>query len=390
MTSSALRISVFAIFFLCLSSIGWAQKSAFPFRRHVGAEKDKTYWLTKDEGPWLIMCASFSGENGLHQANDLVHELRSQQNLNAFVYTMKVDLPETINGAGTGRVDIVDEGHFEARSLQFKFANGGAFEEIAVLIGNFSGLDDRNAELTLEKIKTMRPKSLAFNETVPTNQSLGYWRDVYRKVSGDPDAKKKGPMGQAILIPSPLLPEEYFAQKHVDKFILDLNRGTEFSLLDCPKMYSVRVATFRGETTFNLNEIEQLKNDELRLRKLGMSREKSKLAEALDKAHRLTKELRKADIEAYEFHDRFESYVCVGGFDWLKRSGPDGRDVLNQEVIDTINRYKATVEDGTIKNFPGMGQLLRPKSMPALRGTDIVFDIQPVPVQVPVSSVSKR
>ncbi len=390
MTSRTLRLSVIAIFFICMASVGWAQKIAFPFSRHVDADKDKTYSLTKDEGPWLIMCASFSGENGIHQANDLVHELRSENNLNAFVYTKKFELAETVNGAGTGRVDVVDDKHFTARSLQFKFANGGDSEEIAVVVGNFSGLDDRGAELTLEKIKTMRPKSLAFNATAPTNQSLGYMRDWVRRVSGDPEAKKKGPMGQAILIPSPLLPEEYFAQQHVDKFILDLNRGIEFSLLDCPKAYSVRVATFRGETTFNLNEIQQLKNDESRLKKLGKSLGKSKLAEAGDKAHRLATELRKADIEAYEFHDRFESYVCVGGFDWLKRPGPDGRDVLNQDVINTINEYKAKVENGTLKNFPGMGQLLRPKTMPALRGTDIVFDIQPVPVQVPVSGVSKR
>ena len=122
MTSRTLRLSVIAIFFLCMASVGWAQKNAFPFRRHVDADKDKTYSLTKDEGPWLIMCASFSGENGLHQANELVHELRSTQNLNAFVYKMKVDLPESVNGAGWGKVDVVDEGQFTAKSDQFKFA----------------------------------------------------------------------------------------------------------------------------------------------------------------------------------------------------------------------------------------------------------------------------
>jgi hypothetical protein len=197
-------------------------------------------------------------------------------------------------------------------------------------------------------------------------------------------------MGKAFVIPNPLLPEEYFSRQETDKVILDLNRGIKHSLLDCPKPYSVRVATFRGETTFNLNEMQKQEDEENRLVKFGKPRQKSQLAEAGEKAHRLVTELRKDGIEAYEFHDRYESYVCVGEFDWITRKGSDGREQWNPEVVETINTYKASLEDGTLKGFPGAGRLLRPKSMSSLRGTDIVFDVQPVPIQVPQAGVGRR
>ena len=372
------------------STLCSAQQSLLPFRLGVDADKDKTYWLSDREGPWLIMCASFAGENGIHQANDLVHELRSKQNLNAFVYKMKIDFPDTVPGAGMGKVEVVDGNKISAKSPEMEYVHGSDFEEIAVLVGNFSAIDDRSAEQTLETIKTMQPQALAFDETVPTNQRFGVWREIQRRISGNEEMKKKGPMRKAFMIPNPLLPEEYFAQHRVDTAILDLNRDIKYGLLNCPAPYSVRVATFRGESTFNLNEMAQWQVEESKMSKFGKPREKSQLAEAGEKAHRLTNELRKVGIEAYEFHDRYESYVCVGSFDWVQRKGTDGKEVWNDAIVKTINDYKATVADNAIKNFPGMGRPVRPKTLPALRGTDIVFDIQPIPVQVPATNIGKR
>jgi hypothetical protein len=368
----------------------WGQQSFLPFRRSVDASKDKTYWLSQQEGPWLIMCASFSGENGIHQANDLVHELRSKHSLNAFVYKMKFDLPDTVNGAGMGIVEIVDDKHFIARHEQMTFANASDIEEVAVVVGNFATHEDRAALSTLEKIKTLRPESLSFSESVPTSQSFGYLREFYRRVSGNSEIKNRGPMGQAFLIPNPLLPEEYFARQQADTVILNLNKDIKYGLLSCPAPYSVRVATFRGEVTFDLSKMEQWEQEEKRLLKFNQAQSKSKLAEAGEKAHHLTNELRKQGIEAYEFHDRSESYVCVGSFDWVRRRGADGKEEWNNEVVETINKYKASVEDRAVKNFPGLGRPLRPKTLQSLRGTDIVFDIQPIPVQVPVAGYGKR
>jgi hypothetical protein len=267
-----------------------------------------------------------------------------------------------------------------------KLANGGDFEEIAVMVGDFPRFDDRAAEATLEKIKAMQPKALAMTETTPSSQVMGQLRALYRRVKNDPEDSRRGPMGQAFLIPNPLLPEEYFRQQQVDTAILDLNRGIQYSLLECPAPYSVRVATFRGEVTFDLKTIELAQYEDSKLK----ARDKSALAEAGEKARRLTEELRKAKIGAYVFHDRYESYVCVGAFDWVTRTGSDGKEVWNPAVIETINRYKGSTVQGQLRGFPGMANLVQPKSMAALRGTDIVFDIQPIAVRIPTGGTGRR
>ena len=138
----------------------------------------------------------------------------------------------------------------------------------------------------------------------------------------DPAQSQKGLLGSAFLIANPVLPDEYFATQKIDKDILALNRNPEFhfSLLKNKKMYSVRVATFRGESTFGSSDF---KDEDAEKKGWGFNRKKddgsSKLVEAGLKASVLTKFLREKGVEAWEFHDRFESYVCVGSFDWISR-----------------------------------------------------------------------
>jgi hypothetical protein len=191
-------------------------------------------------------------------------------------------------------------------------------------------------------------------------------------------------MRHAFLMANPLLPADYFNQHMIDRVIIDLNRGVKYSLLDCPNQYSVRVATFRGETTFRIAEIEEQKREEAQLLRFNKPITKSKLAEAAEKATRLTNELRKLGVEAYEFHDRYESYVCVGNFDWVVRKGENGQDTWNDKVVQVINDYRATIE-----SFPNMPNAVRPKTLPTLSGTGIAFDAQPLPVQVPRAGVGR-
>ena len=128
-----------------------------------------------------------------------------------------------------------------------------------------------------------------------------------------------------------------------------------------------------------------MKQEEEKFLKMKKSRTKSQLAEAMEKAHRLTMELRKLGAEAYEFHDRYESFVCVGSFDYAKYKNQEGREIWNQDIIETMRNYQGTIED-----FPGlnMKNAVRPKTIPSLRGTGIAFDVQPLPVKVPKASVN--
>ncbi len=50
-------------------------KKLVPFRS-VEADPNKMYWLTEDQGPWMIMATSFAGPGAEEQAHTLVLELR--------------------------------------------------------------------------------------------------------------------------------------------------------------------------------------------------------------------------------------------------------------------------------------------------------------------------
>ena len=147
-------------------------------------------------------------------------------------------------------------------------------------------------------------------------------------------------MRAAFLLPNPMLPDEYFAVNQVDHFVINLNKRVKHSLLSNPGIYSVRVATFRGDSTFKINEIEDKKEEESFLKRMGNPVRNSKLAAAAEKAHLLTEELRSNGVEAYEFHDRHESYVCVGSYDWISKAGANGTKYNNPEIVKVIKYAK--------------------------------------------------
>ena len=376
-------ITAVAALFFCLAVCqpGQAQLKSL-FKKSVEADKSKTYWLSDREGPWLIMCASFGGENGIYQANDLVMELREKHNLKAYVYKKKFDYSGKIRGVGWSRYSN-EENPSVPKAREMQAVHSEKIEEIAVVIGDFSSLEDRKAQDTLKKVKYLRPEALRVDPNTPTSQRMGVLRELQRRVSRG-ELRQMGPMRKAFLIPNPMIPEDFFNQNQVDKFVLKLNKDIENSLLDCPGNYSVRVATFRGESTFKLKEIAEKQKEQNRFMKLRRSITNSKLAEAEEKARRLTKELRKLGVEAYEFHDRYESYVCVGSFDYANYKNQQGREIWNQDIIKVMQDYK-----GTVENFPNIPNAVRPKTLPSLRGTGIAFDVQPVPVKVPRAQVGK-
>ena len=369
--------------------------------------------LTQECGPWLISCASFVGDEAELQATQLVRELRAKHGLYAYIYRHHFDYTGTVNGIGyaeNGGQRLTND-RVVATPLKMKALHSTAFDEIAVLVGDFPTIEDARAQQTLQYIKYLMPESLGklsldldleqgnFNvrQEQASTQRMRALRAMNKAVNASAD-KRKGPMGAAFMLTNPLLPDEYFNAYRVDEFVLNLNRKFKHSLLENPGHYTVRVATYRGDTTFELDQIQQDRQQHNWLMKRGQSVKESKLAIALAKAHRLTMELRKLGIEAYEFHDRHESYVCVGNYDWLKKQ-QNGREIQNQQIVDVIEVFK-----GRVENFPGVQGAVRAKTLsdiirayrldvrkvPNLAELGVVFDVQPIPVQVPKAQIQTR
>lgn len=342
--------------------------SLIPFGKSP-APSNGSYELTKEQGPWLILAASFfDGENAEKQADSLVRELRTKHKLAAYVHRQAYDFTAPESNRLNARGELA----------RVKYANVDKYDAIAVLVGDFRSVDDPTLEKTLEKIKYLKPECLDIQKHQDSKQAFAGIRQIYRSISSNPAKNQRGPMGSAFATRNPLLPDEYFTAKGVDEFVAKLNRGVEYSLLDNPGRFTVRVATFRGATSINQREIAELERS---------SKFTDKLEVAADKAHRLTVALRKQKVEAYEFHDRTESIVTIGSFESegspaVDKNGQplrDGSIEINPQMLQIIQRYKAVQTQLPGRQLVGM----QPRTLGG-----VAFDVQPIPIQVPRRSLA--
>ena len=330
--------------------------------RRVDADPEKSYRLSEKNGPWMIMGCSFSGENAEEQARELVLELRERYKLEAYAYRKKFDLGEDVYGRGVNRFG-------EPPKMQYR--RGSEIDEVAVLVGNYSAVDDPQAQETLQRLKYYRPVCLHVDRDNPTTRTFAGWRAIQQHVLAPGNPKKeKGPMGHAMITTNPLVPDGYFVPQSLDPLVLEANEGVEHCLLDCPGKYTVQVATFRGRMIIDQREISAIQN--------GRKQMKSQLVEAAEKTHKLTEALRLKGYEAYEFHDRYASIVTVGSFDFVTRRLPDGQAGLNPAIQAMIDGFGA-------KQTPYGGQT---GGMAQQTLVGIPFDLNPIVVEVPKRSLS--
>lgn len=371
---SRVWITTLLLLGLCSSSLQAAPPWAklVPFRK-IEADPNESYELTESHGPWMIMCASFAGATAEQQAHELVLELRRKYKLEAYTFAQHYDFTDAEPG------NTLDKYGFRKRMRNLRAVK---FDEIAVLVGNFHDVDQPDLADTLQSIKTMHPESLQTEKQKGSSQQLANLRAAVRRFSSDPRARSKGPMGKAFVTKNPLLPDEFFAPKGLDPFVVELNEDLPFSLLNNPGTYTVKVASFRGAETVANKPADFAKFEEI-LGKPGKGSRSNlaKIDEAAVKASKLTKALREKGIEAYEFHDRTESIVCIGSFDSVGTPRADGKTEINPAIHRLMQEYgPEKVQDPKLKT----GQLgLRPRSLEG-----IPFDVQPLPVVVPKQSVA--
>jgi hypothetical protein len=342
----------------------WA--SLIPFKKGVEADPKKDYVLSENDGPWMIYAASFSGKNAEEQAKQLVLELRAQHRLEAVVHKYHFDYSDTVTGLGVNKL---------GGPKKMKHIHNVEFDEFAVLVGHYATVDQPEAQKTLQTLKYLRPECLdpAKKKNIPLQ--LAAYRYVARQLSEDAATKQKGPMSMAFITRNPLMPEEMFVAKGLDPFVADLNEGLEFSLLDNPGKYTVKVATFRGIDTISKDEKGEKAFEQLRARRSDMP----KIDEAALKANKLAKHLREKGVEAYEFHDRTESIVCVGSFNTAGTPRGDGKIEINPAA------YKVILSFGPVKQpIPGSSEAkLEPRII-----AGVPLDYQPILIEAPKKSIA--
>ncbi len=345
--------------------------AAAPWNKIVGFKKleanpAEMYPIADTNGPWMIMAATFSGEGAEEQARTLIHELRAEYKLPAYSYQKKFEYSKPVQGKG-----LTPRG--EAPMMRYRQDDDKV--EIAVLVGDYTSVDDPQGQQVLKRLKMAKPKTLEVDPE-KSHQSFAMYRGLQRKAkealftkSSKPE--DRGPMANAFVVTNPLLPQEYFVPKGVDKLVLEMNEAVPHSLLECPGSYTVKVATFTGHSI-----ILDKKNQDAIARG---TMPRSQLEEAAKNAHILTEALRKKGYEAYEYHDRKSSIVTVGSFASVGSRRPDGKIEINPQIHQIMKKFGAetTVEPGKTAN---VGE---PKKL-----AGIAFDVQPMPVEVPKVSIS--
>jgi len=343
--------------------------SLIPLTR-VEADPDKTYEVTTESGPWMILAATFAGENAERDAKNLVLELRRNFKLEAFSYKKHYNFAQK----GMPGLGLYPSGN----PVSMKHMNPKQFDEIAVMVGNYPSVNDARLQNALKTLKYAWPKTLAPNGRPIESQRYAGLRELQRLVTGDPEKKKMGPMRRAIATRNPMSPHNQGGQSALDQFVVDMNRDVKHSLLDCPSRYTVRVATFRGNVVIDQKEVQKLQRG---------GTMKSRLEKAALNAHRLAEALRKQGVEAYEFHDRHESIVTVGSFESLGQYQIDGSFKVTPGIVTISNAYGIGAEhdfQGDTDRALARNQLagLRPKTLGG-----IPFDTQPVAMEVPRKSI---
>lgn len=342
----------------------WAKMVVF---KHLEAKQSEMYPITDQNGPWLIMAATFTGEKAEDQAAELVYELRKEFKLPAYTYQKKFEYSKPVQGRGLNA---------NGEPPLMRYQNDKDVVEIAVLVGDYMAVDDPEAQKVLKRLKYLKPKSLEVEPGEESTQSLAALRAFQRQVKQsvlpkDSEEFKRGPMANAFVITNPLLPPEYFVPKGVDNLVVEMNQNVTHSLLDCPKRFTVKVATFSGHAVIlDKKRQEAIDRGEM---------PKSYLEEAAKSAHLLTEALRKRGYEAYEFHDRSSSIVTVGSFDTVGTRRDDGKIEINPTVHKIMRAFGAETQVEPGKS-PKVGQARKLAGIP--------FDVQPVPVEVPRHMIS--
>ena len=329
------------------------------------AELTEVCQLTDEQGPWMIMALAFRGPSAIDDASQTVRELRQKHKLAAYIHQKTYDFSDSFVGRGVDRF---------GNPRRMRHQQNTSFEEVAILIGNYASVDDPQAQRDLNKIKSLTLNSIQ-KEDKKKSRSFAELRRIHNEILKKENANPGGVMKLAFITTNPILPEEYFRPQGVDRFVAQLNDNIEHSLLECPREFTVKVATFTGLAAVHPKHIEEIETK-------GMK--SSRLEKGAIKAHRLTIALRAKGYEAYQFHDRKQSIVTVGSFAQPEKVDQEGRFVYTSEVQDLLQRFSAK-RQGSISGVqhPGLQTGILPETL-----LGIPFDIQPVLIPVPQRSVS--
>lgn len=342
-------------------------------------------WAVKPEhGAYFILIQSYSrpsrptpddnGPSARALAEALATEIRDTYRVQAFLYEYiseerKAEAAAIAAARERGRLFAQQLDRLRQQSqlqgmeflepdkkIHFKTVNYR--DQIAVLVGPFKTEED--ARKALETVRTWPP---------PKDKMLMDGAAVLRPGPGGKpvlEEARLNPYLTARVIPNPTIPRNAPAvgEPRLDPFIVKLNEGRPYSLLNATKPWTLGVKSFSAPVQI----VSKDTNPDL-MRKPGQSSGADVLQAGAEQAEALAKTLRMMKIpgrpngfEAFVLHTRGASIVTVGQFD-----GPNDPELIQtQQLLSTLQLRISEDEQGLkpVANAPSLFGNMLPMPVP--------------------------
>jgi hypothetical protein len=267
----------------------------------------RDYFITPEVGAWTICAASFSGETSIKMACDLVTELRNQYRLKAYLFNRgdqeRRQQAQEIEQKRKLQALYLRNAGLDPTDIHLPVRRHRIIDQYVVLIGGYS--DMRSARHELDRIKKLQPP-----RSVPHDTIVRATLDP----AAAPDKKEQqeavNPFANSFVSPNPTVPVNHEQANKPDPFLKELNAYESYSLLNCPKPWTLLVKEFRGATMLQSQNAPTGFLEKLFGQKTG-----EQLNACGVNAHNMAGVLRKMGFKAYVLHTRTSSMVTVGEFD---------------------------------------------------------------------------
>lgn len=262
--------------------------------------------VTPSAGAWMIFIISYPGANGPQHARNMVSELRSRR-VPAYVFSYgaeerKKEFDRVRKILQEQQEFFRKEGLSPEQGVRVRYQNIEV--QHAVLVGGYADAD--SAKRALDGVRNWTPPD-------PTKVALEtqFYKESDAK-GGRAEAKYVNPFKRAFVVRNPTVkPEVAKDDKKLDiKMLRAMNADESFSLLKCPKAFTLAVKEFQTPFMMNDRDTSATVWD-----KLGVTSKADRVDGAALSAHNLVDSLRKRSLEAYVLHSKFSSVVTVGSFD---------------------------------------------------------------------------
>jgi hypothetical protein len=301
----------------------------------------RPYWVGPQAGEWMICASTYTGQFAPTMAVQLAEQIQARHHVPAYVFNradeerrhMQEDQERAMRAAQEQGLMLprTRDGRLMVRRYHIE-------EQCAVLIGGpghgWSNPDDASA--FLQKVrKWPLPEFRLPDGVAPYDYA---WAALMKEKKGEkPDIRihPVNPYALSFVTRNPSVPRDNKPANRYDPAWEKWNADEEYSLLKCPKPWTLvvkeylgnRVVQSRGESSSFLEKIG-----------LGGGQVGASLCAAGASAHQLAELLQKLGFQAYVLHMRTSSVVTVGAF-----TGP--KDPELERTADRLARFSFKRQD---------------------------------------------